>query len=246
MQVQLVLLFCGLVSAYECQKEVNGDKYNIGQLKGLKIAASGTLGEVYNFFACAADPSPDPKGVCKDATICQTTTMVPSSANTAIAFFSDTPVWSPLADPSQKGVMLKFSNGQVCETAPIVPRVATLNFICDESAGIPTGPTAMTVTEVSKCVYKFDYHNSATCPNKGLAAEGLSGGSIFLIILVVCIPLYVVIGCVIKRKKMGTTGMRESCPNIDFWAAIPALVKDGCLFVKGKLTGKPVADYDAL
>lgn len=32
-------------------------------------------------------------------------------------------------------------------------------------------------------------------------------------------------GCFYKRRKQGTTGMAESCPNIDFWQTIPGYVK---------------------
>lgn len=47
--------------------------------------------------------------------------------------------------------------------------------------------------------------------------------------LLVVTTLYVVGGCVFKHKKQGTQGM-ESCPNVDFWRALPGLVKDGCVF----------------
>jgi hypothetical protein len=48
-------------------------------------------------------------------------------------------------------------------------------------------------------------------------------------------------GCFYKRKKQGTTGMRESCPNYDFWSSLPGYVKEGILYTRRKIsqwTGK--------
>jgi len=59
---------------------------------------------------------------------------------------------------------------------------------------------------------------------------GTSGGTVFLIILMVLIPVYIAGGCIFMRKKRGTVTMKESCPHYEFWSAIPGLVKDGCIF----------------
>ena len=58
----------------------------------------------------------------------------------------------------------------------------------------------------------------------------------FIIILCVVIPLYVIIGCIYKSQKLGATGM-EKCPNVEFWRDLPSLVKDGCAFTVVKLKG---------
>jgi len=70
------------------------------------------------------------------------------------------------------------------------------------------------------------------------SSSGMSGGSVFIIIVVVVSAVYVIIGCAYNRVKKGTTGMRESCPQNEFWCDLPGLMKDGFLFTKGKLTGK--------
>jgi len=67
---------------------------------------------------------------------------------------------------------------------------------------------------------------------------GLSDGSIFLIILGVLIPLYCVLGCVYNVKKNGKTVGMDAVPQREVWCvAVPALVKEGCTFTKGKLMG---------
>jgi len=73
--------------------------------------------------------------------------------------------------------------------------------------------------------------------NGGSSDSGISGGWIFIIIVVVSVFVYVVSGCIYKRHKKGTTGMKESCPNVDFWSDVPSLAKGGCLFTYRKLKG---------
>jgi len=70
------------------------------------------------------------------------------------------------------------------------------------------------------------------------SSSGMSGGSVFIIIVVVVAAVYVIAGCAFNRVKKGTTGMRESCPQHEFWCDLPGLMKDGFLFTKSKLTGK--------
>jgi hypothetical protein len=70
------------------------------------------------------------------------------------------------------------------------------------------------------------------------SSSGLSGGSVFIIIVIVVAAVYVAAGCAYNRFKKGTTGMRESCPQNEFWCDLPGLMKDGFLFTKAKLTGK--------
>jgi len=69
-------------------------------------------------------------------------------------------------------------------------------------------------------------------------SSGMGGGWIFIIIVIVASFVYIVVGCLYNRQKKGTTGMRESCPQNEFWCDIPQLVKEGFLFTKAKLTGQ--------
>ena len=70
----------------------------------------------------------------------------------------------------------------------------------------------------------------------GGGKKGLSGGWVFIILLCVLIPLYVVGGCIYKSQKLGATGM-DKCPNVEFWRDLPALVKDGFAFTFAKIRG---------
>lgn len=67
---------------------------------------------------------------------------------------------------------------------------------------------------------------------------GLSGGSIFLIILFVGLILYCLFGCVLNVKKNGKAVGLDAVPQREFWfVALPLLVKEGCIFTKGKCMG---------
>jgi len=70
------------------------------------------------------------------------------------------------------------------------------------------------------------------------SSSGMSGGTVFIIIVIVAAAVYVIAGCAYNRFKKGTTGLRESCPQNEFWCDLPGLMKDGCLFTKAKVTGK--------
>jgi len=83
--------------------------------------------------------------------------------------------------------------------------------------------------------FVLTYDHPAGCPASG-GSGGLSGGWIFLIILLVVTVLYIGIGCAVCIKKYEKRGI-EACPHKDFWCAIPGLAKDGCAFTVGKIKG---------
>lgn len=55
------------------------------------------------------------------------------------------------------------------------------------------------------------------------ARKGLSGGWIFLIVLLSLITVYISGGCVYNTMTHGTTGM-ASFPNVGFWREVPSMV----------------------
>jgi len=137
-----------------------------------------------------------------------------------------------------KGFSVAFANGDLCSNAGVTkPRTVTMVFPCTPNQ---QGTTYQIVTTpTNPCDYTTTFATSAGCPGtapSGSGVGGLSLGSALLIIIFVCAPLYVLIGCIYKRQKQGTQGI-ESCPNIDFWRDLPQLVKEGCSFTLSKLRG---------
>ncbi|VEN36422.1 unnamed protein product [Callosobruchus maculatus] len=60
--------------------------------------------------------------------------------------------------------------------------------------------------------------------------HGLSGGSIFLILLLVFLTIYLVGGGLVLYFIRGARGV-EVIPNVEFWRNLPSLVKDGLIFL---------------
>ncbi|XP_072396066.1 cation-dependent mannose-6-phosphate receptor-like [Diabrotica undecimpunctata] len=60
--------------------------------------------------------------------------------------------------------------------------------------------------------------------------HGMSGGSIFLLILFIVAGIYFVGGAALLYFIRGARGV-EMIPNIDFWRNLPGLVKDGLIFL---------------
>lgn len=141
-------------------------------------------------------------------------------------------VWSYVnAQDASQGVQYQLSGQKNCGALQL--RTATVIFVCAQTLG-----TVTVVTNV--CNQSFTIPTPLACAApaqpSGSTKHGLSGGWVFIIILCVLIPVYVVGGCLYKSKRMGAAGI-ERCPNIDFWRVLPGLVKDGFGFTYRKLRG---------
>ncbi|KAG5882995.1 hypothetical protein JTB14_033452 [Gonioctena quinquepunctata] len=99
---------------------------------------------------------------------------------------------------------------------------STINLICDLQIKQPylkvihVQNNEFVVSSPEVCI-KTDHH-------------GLSGGSVFLIILIVVGAIYFVGGALILYFIRGARG-QEMIPNVDFWKNLPGLVKDGVIFL---------------
>jgi len=151
--------------------------------------------------------------------------------NAYLGSFIDSPAPSfSLIDSAkpEAGVKVFFENsscklGQMRETTLLVTCGSAEDFIVTEGTG------------GNICHYTIEMKSKAACLHDS-GDGGISGGTVFLIILLVSVFLYVAIGCAVCIKKYERRGL-DACPHKDFWAAIPGLVKDGCSFTVGKLKG---------
>jgi len=73
---------------------------------------------------------------------------------------------------------------------------------------------------------------------------GLSGGWIFVIIVLCGFTVYFAAGIAwnVKNGKRGA----EAIPNIEFWTDLPGLAKDGCKWVVSKLSGNRAREYETI
>jgi len=92
-----------------------------------------------------------------------------------------------------------------------------------------------------------DFGITIKAPGSG-SKSGVSGGTIFLILLLIGVFLYIVIGASYNKFKRGTTGFKETCPHYDNWSNFLGYVKDGFIFTRSKCSrkGDDIAVYDSI
>jgi len=148
-------------------------------------------------------------------------------------------------------LVVKFSNGESDEcsdpsTGKPLHRSITFDFTCEENTEMGT----LTASEPSTCAYELTIPTQYVCDEYILAnaTEGLSGGSIFLIALLVLITVYCIGGFGFNKYRGSATGV-EAVPQANFWCKqLPFWVKTGCmvtwaftvnsfLSLKAKITG---------
>jgi len=99
--------------------------------------------------------------------------------------------------------------------------VVTVN--CNPNAQNPDNKAFVAPQNVNGYAASFD--SAFACGTAG----GLSGGSVFLIILFAGFAAYFIGGMVFLAGVKGQRG-REMVPNLGFWMMIPGLIQDGATF----------------
>jgi len=138
----------------------------------------------------------------------------------------------PKPEPPSAGVQYTFTNGDICWIAGR-QQVRTVNniFRCKQGA---TEDSVKVEEDQTTCTFYITLNTPLGCPKSGGGPDGgnggtVSGGWIFIIILVSIIPIYIAAGCLFNRTKRGLTGT-DAAPNADFWRSLPGLVKDGAKY----------------
>jgi hypothetical protein len=171
--------------------------------------------------------------------VCQKDTRIPAEfhdcGNQKTARFQKLPSGS-----DSDGFTLSYTGGQD-------GRASMIYFKCDKSKD----PGVFSfVKEDPVKTYDLQYLSKWACPTNGGGGGGggggddddggISGGWIFIIILSSLLVLYLVGGVAFNKFYRHHEG-KEIIPNVEFWLALPGLVKDGHLFVWRKarsLTGR--------
>lgn len=102
----------------------------------------------------------------------------------------------------------------------------------------------MYIDGVDDCYYEFQVATKWACPGEvppETEDNSLSGGSIFVIILISGFFAYFVFGWItcafLNRKDRGCTDICGNVPHATFWIKLPSLVCAGCCFTKDFLFG---------
>lgn len=119
-------------------------------------------------------------------------------------------------------------------------------FKCDAEKNIVVGPGAeLTKLDYTPVIVSTDCERNITIPFSGACtpeapAEGLSAGSVLLILFFIALLVYLVGGILINHNN-GARGW-EMVPHHQFWSELPGLCVDGCVFFVKYITcqGGPV------
>jgi hypothetical protein len=109
-------------------------------------------------------------------------------------------------------------------------RKGTVTIKCNPAATKPLKIDIHNPTNVND--YSIEFESAAACPK-----TGLSGGSIFLIIVIPGLAIYFFGGMLYLGVIKGYRG-KELIPNLEFWLTIPGLVQDGVTFTISKIKEK--------
>jgi len=119
------------------------------------------------------------------------------------------------------GFQIKFKNGD----SSLCPEKRTLIYDFQCEGGVSVGTLSLSVP--ANCEYEVTVPTKYVCSS---VAGGLSGGTIFLIVLLSVIILYCIIGIGYNQRKGGTRGFKESVPQSELWCEkCPFWTKTGCL-----------------
>jgi len=133
-----------------------------------------------------------------------------------------------IAKTIPNGVELEISN---LEDDFYGAMTLVITLTCSKAAG----EAKSTLVTNNPYHIQFTQQHPAGCPAS--ADSGLSGGWIFIIILLSVSFVYVALGCLYNWKRRGAKLGLEACPQRAMWAACLDNVKAGCLFTKSKVCG---------
>lgn len=85
--------------------------------------------------------------------------------------------------------------------------------------------------------FKINYTSTFTSKYACPESEGLSAGSILLIVFFPLVLVYFVAGLLYNKIHKGVNSFPEMIPNHSFWGELPFLVKDGCFFTFQGIAG---------
>jgi Autophagy-related protein 27 len=156
------------------------------------------------------------------------TILGPPSVCYLLGSTSINPTWEFLdKNDVYAGVVATYTGGSSNGCVNNVSRSAIYEFQCKQNTGV-VFKSAEAVQPLEQCQYRLIFESAFACPTVtflGKTDHSLSGGWVFIIIVLVVASVYCVFGS-IYNYKMGRRG-REVVPNIDFWTDLPSLVMEG-------------------
>lgn len=135
--------------------------------------------------------------------------------------------WSLVnADEPATGVSVRFGGGSECVDSgsrQTVKRSTLVTVACNPDAREPANIKWPSTSDDCSIALSFEHYSG--CPS--YYSTGLSGGWVFVILVLVTLLVYCGGCAAYKKATLGTSGV-ESVPNVEFWREFWDLVVDGC------------------
>jgi hypothetical protein len=127
-------------------------------------------------------------------------------------------------------VRISYGRGDLVQTTP---RQIDINIQCDPTAAVLSFVNFVEATPSQPPPPSYKYTLSLTS-SVLCGGGGVSGGTIFVIILFTGAILYVIGGVVYNKFQLQKDGI-ELLPNVEFWREVPGYIQDGAMFTKSKI-----------
>jgi len=219
-QIQLYV-FVFFQAAHGCTVPVGGQTYDFSSISTQEYSVTAPSSEqgVYTYQA----------SFCSDRVACGSYiygNLVRKKDATCEGVYGK---WTSVVNvKTNTGFQAAYESTQYCTDDFSVLYKSKFNFLCDTSAGDIGSLVASQVGD-NTCEYSVDVHTNLVCAGStpvNSISSGLSGGSIFLIILFVLAAVYFLAGFGYNYYKTKTI----NAPHRGFWCTLlPYWTKTGCM-----------------
>jgi len=114
-------------------------------------------------------------------------------------------------------------------------RASAIVMICDNATTSGGAIKGNVVEPTGSATYYIPFATNAVCP--GQSGGGGGGGVVFIIIFFTLLGVYFIGGALFMKFARGASG-KEIIPNVEFWADLPSLIKEGVMFLVNKVRGR--------
>ncbi|XP_012940679.1 uncharacterized protein LOC101852490 [Aplysia californica] len=113
-----------------------------------------------------------------------------------------------------------------------VTKIAIVSYVCVEHLTQPRFTAYGKNDSSPGSNYLFQLESMCACENACLPdeSEGLSAGSVLLIVFFVLLFVYLVLGTIHGKVSRNATGL-EMLPNYEFWTGLPGMIREGIVCV---------------
>ncbi|CAF0720230.1 unnamed protein product [Adineta steineri] len=181
---------------------------------------------IYSYNPCKPFSEGD---TCKDVAVCQVSK---DKTLTFVLAKQDSAKWDAGAGPGTNPIIsYKFDDKEVFVELQCTDSM-TAEFLALGEQPIKT--------------YKFKLSHKCACWNGcKSSSDGLPGGAIFIIILLVLAVVYFAGFAVYNKVHHHRTGA-DIIPHRTFWVSLPTYAKGGVTYIISRATGKPVEKYESI